>query len=123
MGHVIQIDFAARRNVATSESPAQPYDAAVAVTSDTVGEPGGTARRVPELKPVSAAVADSDRGAITGSKAAETEPRNLLEACARMRAETLALKKSIDDLTRSIHERALNFPLHMAFSTGRRIGT
>jgi hypothetical protein len=101
MGQVIQIDFAARRNVATSESPAQPYEAAAAVTSDTVGEPGGTARRVPELNPVNAALDGSDRDAVTGSNAAETEPRNLLEACARMRAETLALKNSIDELQRA----------------------
>ncbi|MBK1669038.1 hypothetical protein CKO28_13450 [Rhodovibrio sodomensis] len=102
MGQVIQIDFAARRNVATSESPAQLYEAAAAVTSETVGEPGGTARRVPELKPVNAAPVDgSDRDPGTGSRAAGTEPRNLLEACERMRAETLALKNSIDDLKRA----------------------
>jgi hypothetical protein len=101
MGQVIQIDFAARRNVATSASPAQPYEAAAAVTSDTVGEPGGTARRVPELNPVNAALDNSDREAVTGPHAAGTEPRNLLEACERTRSETLALKNSIDDLKRA----------------------
>ena len=98
MGQVIQIDFAARRNVATSEIPAQPYKSAAAVTSDIVGEPGGHVGRAGDLKPFSAAVDDRDRGAVTGSNEAETEPRNLLDACARMRAETLALKNSIDDL-------------------------
>jgi hypothetical protein len=102
MGQVIQIDFAARRrNVATSENLAQPYEADTAITSDIVREPCATAGGVTDLKPVNAAVDGRDRDAVTGPHAAGTEPRNLLEACERMRAETLALKNSIDDLKRA----------------------
>jgi hypothetical protein len=102
MGQVIQIDFAARRrNVATSESPDQRSEADTAITSETVREPCGTAGGVSDLKPANAAVDGRDRDAVTGPHAAGTEPRNLLEACARMRAETLALKNSIDDLKRA----------------------
>lgn len=101
MGQVIQIDFAARRNVAPSESPARRSEANTAITSDTVRELCGTAGGGTDLKPVNAAADGSDREAVTGPHAAGTEPRNLLEACARMRAETLALKNSIDDLKRA----------------------
>ena len=101
MGQVLQIDFAARRSIVTSESPAQPYKADAPITSETFSEPCGNAGRAADLKPVSAAVDDSDRGAVTVSNAAEKEPRNLLEACARMRSEMLALKNSIDDLKRA----------------------
>ncbi|MBK1671551.1 hypothetical protein CKO28_26490 [Rhodovibrio sodomensis] len=101
MGHVIEVDFTSRTNTAsrTSADPSMSSDASIVPLHVDASETIATAE-VPEV--VSPSIPDG--GGRTGNS---TKPRhagegsNLVDACARMRADTAALQEAVENLRRA----------------------
>ena len=101
MGQVIEVDFAARASTAT-RSTVDPSSIPAPMLIPLKADPVGASATPMVTEAVSTPVLDSSRQVARPVATADAgEHENLVDACARMRADTAALRDAVEKLRRA----------------------